>query len=71
MVAIFCGTYDGNGSSTVKNTSSLGWRPTRVIIKDVTNDNDGYDRAFTNVNAGGVVANSVRTGRPCFWGIYL
>ena len=49
---IFCGAYDGNGSSTVRNFP-LGWRPTRVIIKDVTNDNV-VTMAFTNLNAGGV-----------------
>ena len=49
---IYCGAYDGNGSSTVRNFP-LGWRPTRVIIKDVTNDNV-VTMAFTNLNANGV-----------------
>ena len=66
---IFCGTYDGNGSSSVRNFP-LGWRPTRVIIKDVTNDNV-VTMAFTNLNANGIeLTQYAQVGRSAGQSIY-
>ena len=67
--SIFCGTYDGNGSSSVR-TFPLGWRPTRVLIKDVTNDNV-VTMAFTNLNANGVeLTQYAQVGRSAGQSIY-